>query len=156
MIGLPHLPPREVCHQGAHEGRRDVKEAFHHVGPPVIVEPAACHEDPVEMLLREPAECPAVGALAIAQVCVHAALRELVQILLDELRVGDDAAVGLQIGQLAFGRLARIRLLDHVEVELQRRQQHLDLQAEGADVAQAEGRAKGVKGETRGGHGYLL
>ena len=81
--------------------------------------------------------------IALSVLVGQAAKSRDVEVLGDELRVGDLPPVRDQVGQLALRRLARVRQLGLRERQLQVREQHLDLQAEGAHVAHAEGGRQG-------------
>ena len=109
MIGLPDLAPCQTGDEGTDGFRRDVKETFHDVRPPVIVQPAAGHHEPVEMILGQAGERHAVRLLGRAEALVDTTLSNAVQIGDDELGVGNDPFVRVQIRQLTLGRFAGIR-----------------------------------------------
>ena len=82
---------------------------------------------------------------------VDLAAGQLVQVLGNQLRVGDLASIHDQVGQFALGRLARVGDLGVRVADVQRSQQHFHLQTERADIAQAESWGQGYEFHHAGG-----
>lgn len=149
--GPNNLTSCKSRNQGADDGRQGPEEVPNDVREPRVVRPATIDQQPVQVIFHQTGQRDAMGAIGRGDACVNATAGDLVDVFRDHLGIGDGLITREQVRHLAFGRLARILLHVDLKRDLQRGEQHLDLQTERADILQTERGAEGNERQRRDG-----
>ena len=141
--GLGHTSARHAADDLAQRNRQRTEETLDHVRPPVLIQPAARDQQPVQVILNQAGQGIAIPFLLCSEARKNPAIGNIVQILCNEFRIRYFFTIRDEKWQLSLGCLAGVRNIGQRKFQVERLQQHFYLQAERADIAHAKGGGKG-------------